>query len=150
SPDLPNDARRYLAIADQELARVAHIAQQTLGFYRDTSRPIAFPFVRVIDDVLAVYDRRIKYKSLHVAREIESGLKVHALQGELKQIISNLVANAIDASREGGKIVIRGRSWRHPTTGLLGTRISVADNGGGISANDQKEVFAPFFTTKKE
>ncbi len=70
------------------------------------------------------------------------------MQGELKQILSNLTANAIDASKEGGKIVIRARTSHHFPLGSRGVRITIADNGVGISDRNKQSLFTPFFTTK--
>ena len=103
-----------------------------------------------IDDVLRVYDRKFKYKELHVERDVEPALTAWTLQGEFKQILSNLIANAIDASKEGGRIVIRARSSREFRSGTPGVRITIADYGYGISAEDKARLFTPFFTTKKE
>ena len=149
-PDLSEKVRRYLTAADQELSRVAHIAQQTLGFYRDNSLPVKLVISEAIDDVLRVYDRRFKYKDLHVQCDVEPTLTAWTLQGEFKQILSNLIANAIDASKEGGKIVIRARSSDEYRSGRPGVRITIADYGSGISAEDKAQLFTPFFTTKKE
>jgi PAS domain S-box-containing protein len=148
--DLPEKVRSYLTHADQELARVAHIAQQTLGFYRDSSEPVMLDVAELIAGVVSVYQRKFKYKALHVERRIEPGLTVCALQGELKQVLSNLIANAIDASHERGRIIVSARASRHFQSGRRGFRISIADTGTGISAQDRGKLFAPFFTTKKD
>lgn len=149
-PGLSQKVKQYLETADRELGRVAHIARQTLGFYRDTSQPASLIVSDVIEDVLTIYERKFKYKELTVEQHIEPGLIVSTLQGELKQILSNLISNAIDASRDGGKIVIRARASRHFQSGNRGIRITVADNGSGISAKDMQNLFVPFFTTKKD
>ena len=148
-PDLSEDTRRYLSSADQELRRVAHITQQTLGFYRDNSQPGSFVLSEAIENVLTIYELRCRYKALHIERRIAPDLTVYALQGELKQILSNLIANAIDACREGGRIVIGARISQHHLSGHPGIRITIADNGVGISSKDKQNLFVPFFTTKK-
>jgi PAS domain S-box-containing protein len=149
-PDLPEKARRYLAQADRELGRVTHIAQQTLGFYRDNSQPGLLAVAEVVDDVLAVYERKMAFKSLKVETQVESGLVLVSSEGVLKQVLSNLIANAIDACGDGGKVVLRAHTSRHFRDGRPGIRIIVADNGTGIAPKDQPRVFAPFFTTKKD
>lgn len=149
-PGLPDEVKRYLNCADQELGRVAHIAQQTLGFYRDSSRPVLLVVPEIVDDLLSIYDRKFRYKELKIERQVEPGLTVCALEGELKQVLSNLLMNAIQASPDGGKIVVRARSCRDVKTGRLGARISIADNGPGIPETHRKMIFAPFFTTKNE
>jgi PAS domain S-box-containing protein len=151
SPGLPDELHRYLDSADQELSRVAHIARQTLGFYRDNSLPVWLNVSDLIEDVLAIYQRKLKYKSLTVQKEVDPSLKLFALDGELKQVLSNLIANAIDASGEkGGKLRIAARRTRSPKTGNAEVRILIADHGNGIPLEDQKKLFTPFFTTKKE
>ena len=149
-PDLPPKLQNYLERADRELGRVSHIAQQTLGFYRDNSRPVELIIANAVEDVLIVYENRVKYKALKIAKRIQPDLKVCTLQGELKQTLSNLIANSIDACREGGRIFISARVSRHFQSGRDGIRVTVADDGTGISPENQHKLFTPFFTTKKE
>jgi PAS domain S-box-containing protein len=149
-PGLPGDVKYYLDHADQELARVAHIARQTLGFYRDTSDAKLLFVPHLVEDVLTVYERKFKNKGLKVERRIQPGLTVCAMQGELKQILSNLVANAIDATPDGGRIIVSGRRTQDHNSGRSGIRISVADTGTGVTEANKRKLFSPFFTTKKE
>jgi PAS domain S-box-containing protein len=152
-PEISAETRDFLTTADQELSRVAHIAQQTLGFYRDNSRPVALSISDVIESVLNVYHFKLQNKSLQIDRQIQPGLTVLALQGEIKQVLSNLIANAIDASRQDGrqdgKIIIRARAARHPRSETRGVRITIADNGTGIDPKNRPLLFVPFFTTKQ-
>jgi len=148
-PDLPPKIRRYLDSADAALARVAHIAQQTLGFYRENFQPAKLVISEVIDDVLAIYERKFEYKRLNIDRRIDPALTLSGFEGELKQMISNLVTNAIDACREGGKIIIAVRVTRQLPSDQRGICITVADNGLGISNRDKLNLFTPFFTTKR-
>ena len=148
-PGLSEKATRYLTSADQELRRVAHIAQQTLGFYRDNSKPATFSIAKVLEDVLALYERKFKYKSLKLEKRIRPDLKIYALEGELKQVLSNLIANAADASREGGRLVISARATQYLQSGP-GVIISVADTGTGIPKANKVKLFAPFFTSKQD
>lgn len=149
-PNLPESARARLNSADEELKRVSHIARQTLGFYRDTSSPHTIPVAQAIDEVLALYARRFQYKEISVRTAIPEALAVRTLEGEFKQIVSNLVSNAIEASPR--HTLLRIRAWRahHPATGVPGIRVVVADEGSGIPASIRKKVFSPFFTTKKD
>jgi len=149
-PELSPDTRDYLSNADEELARVAHIVQQTLAFYRDNSRPASRAVSAVVADVLAIYERKCRYKNLRIVRRLEAGLTICTMQGELKQVLSNLIANAIDASKDGGRILIRARSARNLKSGEPGIRLTIADYGSGISPQSRERLFIPFFTTKKE
>jgi PAS domain S-box-containing protein len=148
-PDLPPKIKQYLDSADAALARVAHIAQQTLGFYREHFQPTKLVISEVIDDVLAIYERKFEYKRLNIDRRIDPALTLWGFEGELKQMISNLVTNAFDACREGGKIIIAARATRQLPSDQRSICITVADNGLGISNRDKLNLFTPFFTTKK-
>jgi PAS domain S-box-containing protein len=149
-PNLSEKLQRYLSNADEELRRVAHIAQQTLGFYRDNSMPTRLVVGDLINDVVTIYERKIAYKGLQLKVEVAPDLTITAMGGELKQILSNLVSNAIDASSNGGKIVLRARRSTNLRSGSSGVRITVADNGVGIAKHHQPQLFVPFFTTKKD
>jgi signal transduction histidine kinase len=149
--ELPDKVRRHLVLADQELARVAHIAQQTLGFYRDNSRPVWINVRDIIEDVLAVYERKFVYKGLRLERRLDPDLKLLTLQGEIKQVISNFITNSVDASGHGGRLVVSARrSCFQRSKEGWGVRISVADTGTGMSRETQGKIFTPFFTTKQE
>src|SRR6202012_445551 len=65
NPHLPDATRKPLELADRELERVSHIAQQTLGFYRDTSAPVTVNIRQSLQDVLRLFERKLKYKSLN-------------------------------------------------------------------------------------
>ena len=148
-PDLPPKIKQYLDSADAALARVAHIAQQTLGFYRENFQPAKLVISDVIEDVLAIYERKLKYKRLDIDRRIDPNLTISGFEGEMKQMISNLITNAFDACRDGGKIIIAARAIQQSPSRRHGICITVADNGAGISHQDKLNLFTPFFTTKK-
>jgi signal transduction histidine kinase len=94
--------------------------------------------------VLTIYERKAHYKNLRVETDLTPNLSIWVLNGEFKQAISNLIANAIDASTDGGRIVIRTHSFGSRA------RITIADTGTGMSPDVRKKVFAPFFTTKQQ
>ncbi|HZL28635.1 MAG TPA: MEDS domain-containing protein [Acidobacteriaceae bacterium] len=150
SDGLPEDVHSYLEVADQELARVGHIAQQTLGFYRDTSNPRSFDVRELVQSVVAVYERKMRYKNLSLDQQLDSGISIFARKGDLKQVLSNLLTNAIDATPDYGRIVLRTRRANHCRTGTPGVRIIVADSGTGMSAATQAKAFSAFFTTKED
>jgi PAS domain S-box-containing protein len=149
-PGLPESARTCLTAADGELRRVAHIARQTLGFYRDTSSPVQLSVARAVGEILAIYDRRFHYKGILVATNIPADLSICILQGEFKQIVSNLISNAIDASPQECRLSVRAWASRHPETGAPGIRLVIADQGTGIPETIRQKIFTPFFTTKRD
>jgi signal transduction histidine kinase len=146
-PNVPAAAQFMLETADQELARVAQIAQQTLGFYRDTTRPVDIDLAALLNGVIALFHRKLTYKRIDCKLDLSPSLHVFGLQGELRQVFSNLIVNAIDASRHGC-ITIRGR---HRTiNGVAGVSVLVCDEGSGIPPSVRDRLFSPFFTTKVE
>ncbi len=151
SEGVPEEVRQHLEVADRELVRVAQIAQQTLGFYKDNSRRKWFSVAEVIQDVFALYDRKLRYKRLQTEIRADAELRIFAKQGELKQVLSNLVTNAIDASHEGGKLWLRAQRTKDWSNGMEeGVRITMADNGSGMTPEVRERIFVPFFTTKAE
>jgi nitrogen-specific signal transduction histidine kinase len=151
SEGVPEDVCRYLEIADRELTRVAQIAQQTLGFYKDNSRLRWVNVADVIGDVMVIYDRKARNKHLQVEVAVDAELTIFIKQGELKQSLSNLIANAIDASKDGGKLWLRAKPAKNWTNGMEpGLRITLADNGSGMTPEVQRRIFVPFFTTKPD
>ncbi|MEG9435074.1 PAS domain S-box protein [Edaphobacter sp. HDX4] len=148
-PEVPQEVRSYLESAEQELRRAAHIAQQTLGFQRATSNASWINVAEVVETIVAIYERKFSYKNVRIERQIQPDLKIFTWAGEFKQILSNLISNALDASREGGRLIIRARVVTQVRIGALVARISIADDGTGISKENQAKIFDPFFTTKE-
>jgi signal transduction histidine kinase len=103
-----------------------------------------------MDEVVSLYSRRIQQKNLSVVREYAGGHAITALPGEVRQVLSNLVTNAIEASSMGGKLRLRIREackWTGADS-PKGLRITVADSGSGISDENRRRLGELFFTTK--
>ncbi|MDE1163180.1 MAG: ATP-binding protein [Acidobacteriaceae bacterium] len=146
-PEVPVGVQKLLEMADTELARVSQIAQQTLGFYRDTTRPVEFDLGQLVQDSVDLFGRKLLGKKLQCSVDIDKNLRMFGLQGEIKQVFSNLLVNAIDASLINTTICIRGRHVMRE--GVQGIRIVVSDHGSGIPAEMRHRMFSPFFTTKQ-
>jgi signal transduction histidine kinase len=147
----PEQMNVLITETDQELARVTEITKQTLRFYREPSQPVETDVVPVLDSVIKLYGSRIAAASISVEREVRSGSPlVLSTPGELRQILANLIGNAIDAMRGGGRLRIRisehgGTAFAHPAV-----RVSIADSGTGIPSEVFPAIFEPFVTTKGE
>lgn len=148
-PGLPESARGYLGLAQRELGRVAQISRQTLNFSRETTGPVSTRIDTVLEDVLSLYSRRITEKEIRVEREYDCADQAMVYPGEMRQVFSNLIINAVDASAPRSRLRIRIRgahSWTDP--GVRGIRVTVGDTGSGIAAEVQHRLGEPFFTTK--
>jgi PAS domain S-box-containing protein len=151
--DIHNTERvaEYLEMASRELERVAHIARQTLGFYRDPSSPLRFSVTQMLDDLLSLYERRFESRRIKVAKQYDQNIEITALIGEVRQAFSNLISNAIDAMPNGGALVIRAtqtHAWNNARR--PGVRITILDTGSGIARQHRRSLFQPFFTTKED
>ncbi len=136
-------AHEYLTQAEQELSRVAHLTRQTLGFYRDSIAPTTIDLADEVRQVMRLYERRAQSKGIKVDVTLE-GAVFHGFPGEVKQVVSNLLTNAIDAAPMQGSVKIS-------TARLKGMALlRVEDNGPGIPEVIHDRLFEAFFSTKKE
>ena len=141
----------HLAEADRELQRIAHITRQSLGFYRENSSASLFRPDVVTREVFDFYSFRAAQARVSLHVNIKTEQKAWGNPGELRQVISNLLANSLDACAAGDAICVRvhaSRSRRDPA--LEGVRVVVADTGCGIDPENRNRIFEPFFTTKKD
>lgn len=147
--DSPEKGQEYLRMAQRELSRVVQISKQTLTFSRETSSPVRVQLADLIEEVLALYGRKIAEADLRVVRQYESSEAVTVFPGEMRQVLSNLIANAIEATEPGGLLIFRLRPARNwSDQGVRGVRLSVADNGSGMPVEVRNRLGEPFFTTK--
>jgi signal transduction histidine kinase len=139
----------YVAAAEHEMERVAQISKQTLNFYRETLNPVRLQPADLLDEVLVLYKRRLEERRIEVVRQYRSDTSLLVFPGEMRQVLSNLVTNAIEASAVGGRLTLRvHRSRKWSDEGIHGVRIVVADNGCGIAAQTRQHLGQLFYTTK--
>ena len=147
----PEEITTYLKIADEELARVAQISKQTLGFYRETATPGVVKLSSLLDDLVILFKRKLEAKNLSVKKQYRDELEIWGLEGELRQVFANQIANAIYAMPRNGCLTIkirRSKSWGNGQ--CPGTAVSLVDDGSGISDESLPKIFNPFFTTKQD
>lgn len=146
----PAETRRYVQMAERELRRVSVIANQTLRFHKQSSSPQEISGEQLIDSVVSMFQSRIVNSRIHVELRKRAQLTVRCFEGEIRQVLSNLVSNAIDAMQllGGGRLLLRSRAGRDWSTARRGLVITIADTGGGMPASVVDRVFEPFFTTK--
>jgi PAS domain S-box-containing protein len=150
NPSLDQSAREYTRVAMEEVGRIGHIAKQALGFYREALTPVDVNIAELIENVVELYAAGAQNKNVTLDAQIETRAAILAFPGEMRQVFSNLIVNAVDAVRRGGTVKIRvkhGRNWKSRT---MGVRVLVSDNGPGIPSEARARIFEPFFTTKGE
>jgi signal transduction histidine kinase len=141
-----SQAQSYLLTAEGELERVSHIARQTLGYYRDTGSPSEVYLHDLIVNVLTVYQSKLLTTGITVESSFSDLRKISVSQGEMLQVFSNVIANAIDAMKQGGKLSISLRKIMAMDSD--GIQAVIRDQGIGISQENLERIFEPFFTTK--
>lgn len=147
----PAEVRQWLSQAQAEVKRLSHITRRTLGFYRESTQPIAYRPSDVVEEILSFYIPEAMSKKVELQSQIRTRQQTYGVPGELRQVLSNLIANSLDAMPTGGIVRLTVRD----ATDLLdsnrpGLRITVVDTGSGIPPEVLDHVFDPFFTTKVE
>ena len=135
----------YLATAESELGRVSHIAKQTLGYYREHAAASMASLAEIVEHAITIYEPRCTAAGITIEKSLSSSRKVVIRRGEMMQVISNLIANAIYAMPDGGVLSISVSDTTTPADGLA---LNIADNGVGITPDVLPKVFDAFFTTR--
>ena len=136
-------ASSYITMAESELHRISGITKQTLRWNRETpDADEVFTAGVVIDDVLRLFAGKIRNRGLVISIKGNRGVELTGVLGKIRQVMANLVSNAIDASAVDGDIAIEVIAT--PTH----TGFRVRDNGAGISDAVRARLFEPFYSTK--
>lgn len=147
---LNETVRAYAAMASEELGRMSHIVKQTLAFHRQSDVPTAISIADLLENVLVFHERSVAGTEVKFVRRFEGEHECEGFAGELRQVFSNLLLNAVEAVGDRGAITVHvypGRLWSGDVT-QRGTRIVIADDGSGIRPQDRARIFEPFFTTR--
>ena len=148
SESLP-EIREYLEIADSELRRVSAITNQTLRFYRQSTDAREVTCDDLFESVLTIHHGRLKNAHVSVEKRKRAKRAIRCFDGEIRQVLNNLVSNAIDAMYpRGGRLLIRSRDGRDWKTDRNGIFLTVADTGTGIAPQALLRLFEAFYTTK--
>jgi PAS domain S-box-containing protein len=148
--DLPEPAQQYLAMTENEVRRVSEVTQQTLRFYRQPTQPARSSMTELLDSVISLYQSRLNSLDMRVERDYDPALTLFCFEGEIRQVIANLIGNSIDASPAGGRLLVRARrshDWMNAKQS--GVRIAIADTGAGMDQEVRQHIFEAFFTTKE-
>lgn len=136
--------KQFIEMADAELKRVSEIVKGTLNLSRGSSEPSVFSLSKVVENIVMLYAPRFRKHGLTVQIDYAKDDFVFAVEADVKQVVTNLITNAIDATPKGGTLTFQ-------TTLLTGeVKLTVKDTGCGIPASVVEHIFEPFFTTKKD
>jgi signal transduction histidine kinase len=144
-----DEVQEYARIAQDELARVTEITLQTLRFHRQQSKPSEVNVADLLNTVMALYTGRLLVRDVDIEMKLTESPPVLCLEGEIRQVINNLVRNALDAMSTGGRLLMRLHPQPDWVDGRNGVRVTVADTGEGIAPEIMAHLFEPFQTTKE-
>ena len=142
--NLSKNQQDLVGVAAHELDRLITITRQTLAPHRQTLQPVVVTVNELLDAVCESFGRKLQQAGITVTRNYADDGQVKLLAGELRQVITNLVSNAIDAMPNGGTLRLETRV-HSPSI-----EIRVGDTGHGIRPENLEAIFKPFFTTKGE
>ena len=141
--------KNLLELADKELQRLSHIAARSLKFYRQRTAPTRSSLEELIESVLFFHEREIKTRDIQLERKYREVPPVLCHPGEIQQVITNLIRNALDALAPHGRLIVGVRPAKDGA-GRQGVALTVADNAGGMDETMLERLFHPFATTKGE
>jgi PAS domain S-box-containing protein len=145
---------QFMDMAEQELARVTQISRAMLGLYRESRAPVLVDLKDMLQEILLLMERRFSDDQVTIHTDLPSGVSVDAFPAELRQVFTNLIANAAEAAGSGGQVNVSLRP--QPALSVNGIKqesgatVTITDNGLGIPEEVQPHLFQPFFTTKGE
>jgi two-component system, chemotaxis family, CheB/CheR fusion protein len=151
SSTLDETARGYVQAAQKELKNISQIAKATLGFYRNLEcRPAPVNIVDLIENVITLNARKIERLGITLEKRYTGRGTVVGDQGELRQVFSNLILNAVEAlAKSGTRLRIRvfdALDWENSER--RGVRAVISENGPGVALVDRSRLFEPFYSTK--
>ena len=148
------EARAYIATLEDQLQGLRRITAHSLKFHRDGNKPAEFKLDVVLREVSDFYRPQAERQGIAVHQRFETDGTILAFRGEIVQVVTNLLLNALDATSAHGQVILHlypAPRWLcevHPSSG--GYCLSIADSGSGIAPQDQARLYQPFFTTKGE
>ncbi|MBI3333516.1 MAG: HAMP domain-containing protein [Candidatus Omnitrophica bacterium] len=144
-PTLAADLKDLLKIVEDEAHRSKGIVSNLLDFSR-VKPTVETPtdLHLLLDDSLKLVEHQVSMQSIHVEKQYGKGLPtVKVDPGQIKQVLINIILNAVQAMPDGGNLTLKTGS----TDSFF--NVKVEDTGIGIPEENLRKVFDPFFTTKE-
>jgi signal transduction histidine kinase/CheY-like chemotaxis protein len=143
------NTKSLLELADKELQRLSHIAARSLKFYRQRTAPTSTSIEDLLESVLFFHESELGSRNIDLDRRYTKAPMVVCQPGEIQQVVTNLIDNALDAVERHGRMAVAVRPARD-RAGREGVAVTVADNGCGMNQTTLDRLFYPFITTKGE
>jgi signal transduction histidine kinase len=143
TPHDPVVVLENMAIAQTQLSRLGEVTRTALNFYREQAEAKDFDLVEIAESALLIHSRRAQRQKVEIRKAMRGPATARVYAGEILQVVSNLVINALDAIPESGGVLsldVRTHNGK--------VHISVTDNGSGISPSMAKVLFEAHKTTK--
>ena len=140
--------QEYALQAESELARVANIVTQTLRFHRQHTAAALVSLEDTLPSLLHIYQTRFRQRGIAIRYKLRPTPQAMLFEGDVRQVLNNLIRNAYDAMPSGGTLCIRLRPSTSPTADVPGLRITIADTGTGFLPRMRDHLFEPFHTSK--
>lgn len=140
---------QFLKIASGEVDRISSLVNELLDFARPSEPKWELEDINtILDGMILLISTETKKKLITIIKNYASNLPPAQIDREqIKQVILNILLNAIDATSENGKITVKTRSFIKPG-GEPYVQIEFTDTGCGIPGEHLEDIFNPFFTTK--
>ncbi|HKW77237.1 MAG TPA: ATP-binding protein [Terriglobales bacterium] len=146
---LPPRAKELAGIAQLELSRLAHITRLVLGFYQEADHPIAVDPCDLIKSVIETLSNRFALAKPHIVCDFAWQGMLSLPVRQVREVLENILTNAFESGATQIRVRIRpSKDWRN--FARSGCRISLLDDGHGMTAEQQKLAFQPFFSTKTQ
>ena len=128
----------HIETAEQELARVSAIANQTLRFHRQASAPVKVTAADLLETVMAIYQGRLHALGIQIEQKHTPAKPITCMDGEIRQVLNNLVGNAIDAMQgQPGRLLLRSHN---ATDWKTGRRRAHPDRGGHRLRHEREDA----------
>ena len=142
------EMKQLVNTAQDEVARVSQIATHTLRFHRQSTKKSDLDTGKLFRSTLVLYRARLLNSGITATIDCSDEEPLFCYEGELRQIMANLVGNAVDAMRTGGRLRLRSRRTACSDSGSPVVRVTIADTGTGMDRDTLSRIFEPFYSTK--
>jgi light-regulated signal transduction histidine kinase (bacteriophytochrome) len=137
------DSMNFLGLLEAEFERIAGTVKQTLRWTAENSDKESWSTVREIyEDVIRLYSVKIRNRGIQIGDVQGSDIKIFGIVGQIRQVVAHLFSNAIDSVPDGGLVTLQAEKT------LSGVDLIVIDRGCGLSPEEQRLLFQPFYSTK--